>query len=78
MNVIVFTSPGCKPCKDYKDWLDKEKIIYIEKTIEKYEFFLEFKKYKGKGTPLTIINDIENSYTYHGFSRLLSQKLLSL
>lgn len=54
---VIYSQPGCPPCEDAKNYLDKYGIKYKSCDISKdRQCMKEFNELGGSGTPLIILN----------------------
>ncbi|PEZ06119.1 NrdH-redoxin [Priestia megaterium] len=77
--IKVYTSSSCIHCKNLKEWLAQNHIVYTEKNVEENpEYHLELLKYKSLGLPFTVITDNKTNKVNKvlGFNQKKLTKLL--
>jgi glutaredoxin len=54
--LVIYYKPQCFYCHQQLQWLDKNKVLFEKRNIEKTAFAEEFKTRNGKGYPLSVIS----------------------
>lgn len=55
--MIVYSKPGCAPCKQLKKYLEIKKINFQEKDITDNKYLEELVGYGVSTVPTVVIND---------------------
>lgn len=76
--ITVFTQTGCHPCTLLKDWLNEQKIEFVEKNIkENPEALKEFDELQLKFTPTSFIEHKGEQYQVLGLGQKKFTRILS-
>ena len=78
MEVVVFTSQRCGHCHRQKEWMEENKVKFIEKDVDLEVNKTEFINKGGRGTPLTIVTNGNEEKSILGFNKELLNKVLNL
>lgn len=70
-NVVVWSKEGCHYCKDVKDFLIEQKIVFQDIDVTDHDYLREVlqAKYGIRHVPVVEIGDIENG-TYQAVTEI--------
>ncbi|MGG2057918.1 glutaredoxin family protein [Priestia megaterium] len=78
MEITVYTSEACIFCISQINWLKKNNVEYVIKSISEENNFKEFQKYNAQGTPLTVIKDGLEVKTVLGLNTFKLKRILGI
>jgi len=59
--IILFGNDDCIYCVKTKEWLTKNKVVYVNKDVSIKENIEEFEKFNAAGIPLLVVIDKESN-----------------